>query len=90
MDTKNIWNRAAHIYTQAVGPARSAGALTCLGQSPGCSGLCRLGAWAEEYPRLSSSPSNGVLKDMARGHGGDGLTFGLGDLTGPFQPYCFY
>lgn len=90
MDTKNIWNRAAHIYTQAVGPAWSAGALTCLGQSPGCSGLCRLGAWAEEYPRLSSSPSNGVLKDMARGHGGDGLTFGLGDLTGPFQPYCFY
>ena len=27
-----------------------------------------------------------ALRDMGSGHGGDGLTVGLGDLRGLFQP----
>jgi len=28
-----------------------------------------------------------ALRDMVRGHGGDGLRVGLGDLSGLFQPW---
>ena len=41
-----------------------------------------------ESPSLEVFKSRGdvALRDMVRGHGGDGLTVGLGDLSGLFQP----
>lgn len=31
-----------------------------------------------------------ALRDVVGGHGGDGLTFGLDDLSCLFQPWWFY
>ena len=42
--------------------------------------------WHRLPREVVESHGDVALRDMVRGHGGDGLTVGLGDLSGLFQP----